>query len=154
MTRERGRVLGIDFGSRRIGVAVSDARGSLASPLVVIERSGDMSRDHETIRSISEEEEVVCVVVGMPYTLDGRRSVAAEAVERELQELRARLDVPVETWDERMTTAAAHKNLRAQNISSKKRRDQIDKFAAAVMLQGWLDAHRSDLPPTTGVDVR
>ena len=83
------------------------------------------------------------VVVGLPVDLQGRQAVAAQGVLAEVVAMRAALDVPVETWDERMTTAAAHKNLQAQGVSSRKRRDQIDKFAAAVMLQGWLDANRS-----------
>lgn len=139
-----GRVLGIDLGSRRIGVAVSDARRTLASPLFVLVRSGDVARDHSRLAEIVDEEEAVCVVVGMPLTLHGEHSIAAENVESEVREMRKALNVPIDTWDERMTTAAAHKNLRAQNVSAKKRRDQIDKFAAAIMLQGWLDARTTN----------
>jgi putative holliday junction resolvase len=137
-----GRVLGVDFGSKRIGIAVSDAGESLASPLTVLERSGNLVTDHRRIQALVDEEEAYRVIVGLPVNLNGQREQAALAVLEEIPELELRLAVPVETWDERMTTAAAHKNLQAQNVSSKKRRNQIDKHAAAVMLQGWLDAQR------------
>lgn len=134
--------MGVDLGSRRIGIAVSDAGESLASPLLVLERSGSTHKDHVRIARLVEEEEAVRVVVGLPVALSGEVSLAAEAVLTEVKDMESALSVPIETWDERFTTAAAHKNLQAQGVSSKKRRNQIDKFAAAVMLQGWLDAKR------------
>lgn len=138
------RSLGIDFGSKRIGIAVSDATGVLASPLLVVQRSGSVESDHKRILAIAAEEEAEVVVIGLPITLQGQRSIAAEAILDEVEKLRHVTELPIELWDERMTTAAAHKNLRAQNVNAKKRRDQVDKFAAAVMLQGWLDSRRGD----------
>lgn len=137
-----GRVLGVDLGSKRIGVAVSDSGRSIASPLVVVQRSGSLAADHKALGRLVAEEEACLVVVGLPIDLQGRRAQAAEGVLAELAPMRAALTVPVVTWDERMTTAAAHKALAAQGVSTKKRREQIDKYAAAVMLQGWIDADR------------
>lgn len=138
-----GRVLGIDFGSKRIGIAVCDARRTLASPLTVLDRSGDVGTDHRKIAGLVMEEEAELVVVGLPVALSGRQELAARGVLEEVAILGTALNVPVETWDERMTSAAAHKGLQAQNMSGKKRRTQVDKWAAAVMLQGWLDRQQS-----------
>jgi putative holliday junction resolvase len=136
------RVVGVDLGSKRIGIAVSDAGASLASPLTVLERSGSIEHDHVKINALAVEEEAACVVVGVPVNLAGEISIAAQSILEEVEQMKASIDVPIELWDERMTTAAAHKNLAAQNVSAKKRRGQIDKFAAAVMLQGWLDSRQ------------
>lgn len=134
------RALGVDLGSKRIGIAISDSGQSLASPLTVITRSGDTERDHARVGELVEEEEAGIVVIGLPVDLQGNESIAATAVRAEVEQLASALDVPVETWDERMTSAVANKSLAAQGISTKKRRTEIDKFAAAIMLQGWLDA--------------
>ena len=134
-----GRVLGVDLGSKRIGIAVSDARGTMASPVTVVQRSGSLDADHRKIAALITEEEAVRVVVGLPVALSGQKSIAAQNVQTEVNLMTEALDVPVETWDERMTSAAAHKNLKAQGLSEKKRREQIDKWAAVSILQGWLD---------------
>ncbi len=136
-----GRVLGVDLGSKRIGIAVSDARRTLASPLTVLDRTGSVAADHQRIAALADEEEVTLIVVGLPVTLDGHVAIAARAVKDEVAELEGTVSLPVETWDERMTTAAAHKSLAGQNLNSKQRRQQVDKWAAAEILQGWLDRH-------------
>lgn len=136
------RVLGIDLGTKRIGVAVSDAGGTLASPLVVIQRSGDVEADRRAIARLATEEEAERVIVGMPLSLSGAAGPAATAARDEADALAAVLPVPVETWDERLTTVAAHRSLEAGGKRSKQRRGMVDKVAAAVMLQSWLDSGR------------
>jgi putative Holliday junction resolvase len=133
--------MGIDFGSKRIGIAVSDANGVLASPRTVLLRTGSIAADHRRIAELVAEEEAVLVVVGLPLALDGTEAIAARGVLAEVAGLEKALDVPVEMYDERLTTASAHRTLAAQNVSSRKRRGEVDKWAAAVILQGYLDRH-------------
>ena len=133
------RALGIDFGTKRIGVAVSDLSGTVASPYEVVERSGDVSRDHARLAAIVAEVEAEVVVVGMPLSLSGAQGRAALVVSEEVEALRAALSVPVEVVDERLSTVSAHRTLAAAGMNEKKRRTQVDKVAAAVILQSWLD---------------
>jgi putative Holliday junction resolvase len=139
------RALGIDLGSRRIGVAVSDRTGTLASPYEVVQRTGDRGRDHRILVGLAEELEVECIVVGLPLSLDGSIGPAAQGVLDEVDELAATTRVPVETYDERLTTVTADRSLREQGMKGRDRRKVVDKAAAAVLLQAWLDgrAHRS-----------
>lgn len=136
------RVLGIDLGTRRIGVAVCDAGGTLASPLTVLQRCGDLEADRRAIARLVAEEEAERVVVGLPLSLSGASGPAAEAARIEADQLAEVLPVPVETWDERLTTVAAHRSLEAGGKRSRQRRAVVDKAAAAVMLQSWLDSGR------------
>lgn len=136
------RVVGIDLGSRRIGVAVSDATGTLASPYVVIERRGDRSADHRAIAEVVAEAEAERVVVGLPLSLDGTMGPAARAAEAEAAELAAVLPVSVETHDERLTTVTAERSMMERGMKGDARRRVVDKVAAAVMLQAWLDSQR------------
>lgn len=139
-----GRTLGIDLGSRRIGIATSDARGSLASPLLVLPRSASPETDHRKILQIAAEEEVVAIVVGRPLDLRGHNKLAAQGVEDEVAQLAKTTELPVHSWDERMTTAMASRMMTNAGIKAKDQRNQIDKFAAALILQGWLDARRDE----------
>jgi putative Holliday junction resolvase len=135
------RVLAIDLGERRIGVAVSDPTGTLASPVAVLQRAarGDRSLDHERIADLVGEHGAVRVVVGVPFSLDGSIGPAARAALEEIDQLRAHLAVPVETADERFTTVSASKRLRAAGKTGRQQTEMIDAAAAAVLLQGWLD---------------
>jgi putative holliday junction resolvase len=137
------RALGIDLGTRRLGVALSDSAGSLATPYEVVERSGDRSRDHRRIAELVEEAGAEIVVVGLPLSLDGSAGPAARAALDEAEELRATLGVPVEEWDERFTTVTAHQGLIASGVRGPARRKVVDKVAASVMLQAWLDHRRA-----------
>ena len=130
------RVVAIDLGTARIGVAVSDASGVLASPYEVVPRD---ERSHGRLRAIVEELGAERVVVGLPLSLDGHKGKAAQLVEAEVAELRALLTVPVELHDERFTTVTAHQQLAASGKRSKQRRATVDGAAAAVLLQSWLD---------------
>ncbi|MCQ3811160.1 MAG: Holliday junction resolvase RuvX [Acidimicrobiia bacterium] len=133
------RALGIDLGERRIGVAVSDGEGRVATPLTVIERSGSRNRDHRQIADLVAEYEAEVVVVGLPLSLDGSAGPAARGAENEAQELEAALAVPVLTHDERLTTVIAERALAESGLSGKARRKRVDMVAASVILQGWLD---------------
>jgi putative Holliday junction resolvase len=133
------RVIGIDLGSKRIGVAVSDRTGTLASPLTVVLRSGDLVVDHQRLAAIAAEEEAERMVVGLPLSLSGDAGPAARAALVEAGALAEVVGVPIETFDERLTTVTADRALREGNIKGARRRQVIDKMAAAVMLQAWLD---------------
>lgn len=136
--------LGLDLGTRRIGVAYT--AGSLAMPYEVIARSGDRRVDHRRVAELVAEVDAEVVVVGLPLHLDGRVSPAAQSALDEAAELGDTLPVPVETYDERLTTVTADRWLIERNLSATQRRKVVDKVAAAVMLQAWLD-HRLALPP-------
>ena len=139
------RVVGIDLGTRRIGVAVSDPGGVLATPHSVVERSGDPDADRSALAALIAELGAARVVVGLPLGLDGRMGPAAQAAAAEASALAEVVGVPVETHDERLTTVSANAHLRAASpgLKASRRRRVIDKVAAAVMLQSWLDARTS-----------
>lgn len=141
------RALGIDLGERRIGVAVSDPTGLLASPVEVVQRSGDRVVDHRTLVALADELGVERIVVGLPLSLDGSIGPAARGVLDEVAELAATTRVPVETYDERLTTVTAERALREQGVRGRDRRKVVDKAAAAVLLQAWLDGRPR---PTAG----
>jgi putative Holliday junction resolvase len=132
------RVIALDLGSRRIGVAVSDPSGTIASPHSVIERSGDVAADHVAIGALVVELEAERVVVGLPISMNGGIGPAARAATAEAEALATVLPVPVETYDERLTTVAADRLLLAGRVRGGARRRVVDKIAAAVILQGWL----------------
>jgi putative Holliday junction resolvase len=133
------RAVGIDFGSKRVGVAVSDATGTIASPHSVIQRSRSHAEDHRRIAAVVDEYEAVVVVVGHPISLDGRSGPAARLVEAEVEELRTTLEVPVELYDERFTTVTADRSMLERNMKADARRKVVDQVAAAVLLQSWLE---------------
>lgn len=136
------RALGIDLGSKRIGVALSDSAGSLATPFEVVQRSGDRQRDHRRIAVLAEEAGAECLVVGLPLSLDGSHGPAARAALAEADELATATGLPVELWDERLTTVSADRDLMALQMKAPARRRVVDKVAAAIMLQAWLDHRR------------
>ena len=135
-----GRVLGLDLGTKRIGVAVSDPDRRVATPIEVVARSGDRQRDHRAIAGLVQEWEAERVVVGLPLSLDGSTGPAAQAALAEVDELAAVVGVPVDTADERMTSVTANRALDALDVRGPARRRIVDKVAAAVILQSWLDA--------------
>lgn len=134
------RALGLDLGERRIGVAVSDRSGTVATPLEVIVRSGSRRRDHERIARLVVDEEADVVVVGLPLSMNGRMGPAARAAVTEMRGLGSVVGVPVFTHDERLTTVTAERSLREAGLDGRARRKVVDKVAAAVMLQAWLDS--------------
>lgn len=141
------RALGIDLGTKRIGVAISDSAGSVATPYEVVQRTKDRQGDHRRIAALAQEAEAEVVVVGMPYSLDGSTGPAARRAAAEVELLRRALPIPVETYDERLSTVSAHRALSEMNLDQAARRRVVDKVAAAVILQAWLD-HRGSTPTT------
>jgi putative holliday junction resolvase len=147
-----GRVLGVDLGARRIGLALSDPLGVLAGPLEVLERTGDRAADHARILRAAQENDASVIVVGVPLSLStGRPGPAARATLEEVAELAERAataepPVTVETYDERLTTVTAQRSLATGGVRAKDRRAKVDKVAAAVMLQAWLDGRPRSNP--------
>lgn len=137
------RALGIDLGSKRIGVAVSDRSGTIASPLCVLQRTGNVRTDHERIAALVVEEEAEVVVVGLPLNMSGTAGPAAKAAVAEAAALATVVGVPVETFDERRTTVTADAALMEFKMKAQARRRVVDKVAAAVMLQNWLERRAS-----------
>ena len=135
------RVLGLDLGGRRIGLAISDMNGSLATPYNAIERRG-LERDIAAILKLVQQEEVGTIVVGEPLSLDGSVGPQAKRTLAFCEALKAASPVPVETWDERFSTAEAEQRLREAGVAPSRHRARLDAAAAAVILQGYLDAHR------------
>lgn len=140
MTRPATRALGLDLGSKRIGVAIGDRTGTIASPLLVLQRSGSLRRDHQAIAELVIEEEADIVVVGLPLNMNGSSGPAARAAIDEAAALATVVGVPVVTFDERRTTVTADQAMIEANMRAQARRRIVDKIAAAVMLQNWLDA--------------
>ncbi len=137
------RVVAVDLGSRRIGVAVSDGEGRLAFPRPFIERCGDSEADRRAVAALVNEEDAAVLVVGLPLSLDGRRRAAARAASDEASRLEALLapsGVRVETFDERLTTVTATQALAGAGKGSRDRRASVDSAAATVLLQAWLEA--------------
>lgn len=137
------RVVGLDLGQRRVGVAVSDRAGTLAVPHSTLARTGDPAADRAAVVALVDELGAERVVVGLPLRMDGRRGPAARAAAAEADALAADLSaraVAVETFDERLTTVTAERQLKAAGRRGPARRKVVDQSAAAVMLQAWLDS--------------
>ena len=140
MTAIAVRALGLDLGSKRIGVAIGDRTGTIATPFSVLQRSGSTRRDHLAIAELVIEEEADIVVVGLPLNMNGSSGPAATAAVDEAAALATVVGVPVVTFDERRTTVTADRAMMEANMRAQARRRIVDKIAAAVMLQNWLDA--------------
>ncbi|MHB8682197.1 MAG: Holliday junction resolvase RuvX [Acidimicrobiales bacterium] len=139
------RVVGIDLGERRIGVAVSDGGEVLASPYRTIERGRDPAADCAALVAVIDEVGAGHVVVGLPIGLDGRPGAAARLATEEAGVLAGALagqGIEVETFDERFTTVSAERVLADMGRKGKARRKVVDQTAATVMLQAWLDGRR------------
>ena len=133
------RVLGLDLGARRIGVALSDETGTLASGLPTLEAVGSR-RDLNTVAALVEKHAAGCVVVGLPLNLDGSSGPQAAKALSFVEGLRRRVRVPVVTWDERLTTVAAHEAMIEAGVRRERRKRLVDQVAAVLILQGYLDA--------------
>ena len=139
-----GRILAIDPGTRRIGVALSDPTATIATPLETITAAGER-RAAEQVAQLCRRHKVALVVVGWPRNMDGSRGPSARQAEALAERLRAAVSVPVELWDERLSTAAAERTLIETDVRRDERRRSRDRVAAAVILQGYLDARRNRL---------
>lgn len=135
-----GRLLGLDIGEKTIGLAVSDAGGLVASPLRTIARQGG-DHDIAAVRQAREETGAQALVLGLPLALDGSEGVSARRARRLGRALHAALDCAVHYQDERFSTVAAERVLKASKLSRQKRKAVVDRVAAVVILQNWLDRH-------------
>lgn len=136
------RFMGLDVGDKRIGVALSDEGGVIASPRETLERRGNR-KDIAHLLELAKREAVVTILVGMPLSLDGSVGPQAEKVERFVAALREGTEIPVVLWDERLTTVSAERALLEGDVSRAKRRQRIDRVAASLILQSYLDARRA-----------
>jgi len=136
-----GRILGVDYGERRVGLALSDPLGLTAQPLAQIDRGNDAQLT-EAIGEIIQEHDVERVVVGMPVGLSGGDTARARRTRRLIAHLRRRLGLPVEAWDERLSTAEADRTLIETNVRPGRRGRRRDLIAAQLILQGYLDRRR------------
>jgi putative Holliday junction resolvase len=138
----RSRVLALDVGTRRLGVAVSDPTGSVATPLATLPR-GSAEADASAIARLAAEQEAGTVVAGLPVSLSGHQGPAARAVRAYVDQLRELLPGLVfELADERFSTVEAERALVARGVGRRARREVVDQVAASVFLQAWLDARR------------
>lgn len=138
-----GRLLGLDLGHKRIGVAVSDADRRLASGAATLARGRSPADDHAAIAALVADYGATGVVVGVPYSMSGEPGPAAAAALEEAAVLADALSVPVMTVDERLTTVSAAAALRAGGRRARQQRAVIDQTAAAVILQAWMDRDRA-----------
>jgi len=131
--------LSVDFGERRVGIAISDPLGVIAQPLPTIEvkSNAQLLRD---LGEIIQKKAVVRIVVGMPLNLKGERGKTAQAVEKFVRQLRKKAAVPVEIWDERFTSVVAEQTIRAMGKSPSRHKGKIDQISAQLILQNYLDA--------------
>ena len=139
-----GRVLGLDVGQARIGVAVSDDRRRLAVPIGTV-RTG-APQDLKAVAALVREHGATDVVIGLPLSLSGREGEAADHARAFAEALRGFLQIPVHLQDERLTTVEAERALRRAGIGGRTRREVVDQTAATLILQAWLDAGGRDRP--------
>jgi len=135
------RILGLDFGTKRIGVAISDELLITAQGLQTIERH-TLDADLDKIRSVIKENGVSEVVVGLPLNMNGTYSAKTKEVVQFLDSLSKAIDIPVKTWDERLTTMQAERTLLEADVSRAKRRRVADKLAAQIILQSYMDSQK------------
>jgi putative Holliday junction resolvase len=138
------RVLGLDVGSKRIGIAISDPLGITAQGLETLQRQ-NKRLDFEKLAKLAHDLEVTEIVVGFPLRMSGAEGIQAEKMQAFAEELRKRLKVPVHLWDERLTSAEANRLLRETEMSIKRRAQVVDQMAAVLILQSWMEyrAHRN-----------
>lgn len=138
------RFMGLDVGDKRIGVALSDEGALIASPRETLERRGNR-KDIAHLLDLARREEVSEILVGMPWKLDGSSGPQAEKVSRFVEALRAATSIPINTWDERLSTIGAERAMIEADVSRAKRRGALDRVAAALILQSYLDARRAEV---------
>jgi len=136
-----GRVLGLDVGSKRIGIAVSDLLGITAQGLETLQRQ-NKRLDFEKLAKVIEEFGITQIVVGYPLRMSGEEGVQAEKMQRFAEELRRRFQLPVHLWDERLTSAEANRLLRETDMSIRRRGQVVDQLAAVLILQSWMEGRR------------
>jgi putative holliday junction resolvase len=144
MTNEftiKGRVMALDLGEKRIGVAVSDELRLVAKSYAVVKRKS-RREDFARYQTIIAEQKITLLVIGLPITLGGEDSQKTAWVRDYADDLRGHITIPITFWDESLTTVEAEASLRARGIRGKKAQNRVDAVAAAFILQNYLDAHR------------
>jgi len=135
------RFLGLDIGSKRIGIALSDELGIIAQGLpnlICTTHKNDIRK----ILEIARQHKVEKIVVGLPKNMDGTLGKSAEQVLTFIQGMKVKTAIPVDVWDERLSTVAVNRTLLSANVSRRRRKEVVDKLAAVYILQGFLDRHR------------
>lgn len=133
------RILGIDYGTKRVGLALSDELKTIAQPLEFVPAQPAQALV-DRLRAIISEKPVELILVGMPRNMDGTYGPAAEKARNFINALAKEIPVPIKTWDERLTSAQANRILIAADVSRKNRKQNVDKMAAAILLQSYLDS--------------
>ncbi|MBZ5719567.1 MAG: Holliday junction resolvase RuvX [Acidobacteriia bacterium] len=136
------RILGLDVGSRRIGVAVSDLLGITAQGLATIHRQ-NKRLDFGQLEQVIREYQIQEIVVGLPLRMSGQEGIQAEKMQAFAEELRRRFHLPVHLWDERLTSAQANRLLRETDMSIKRRGEVVDQMAAVLILQSFMDSRQA-----------
>jgi putative Holliday junction resolvase len=137
-----GRTLGLDVGSKRIGLAVSDLLGITAQGIETLHRQ-NKRLDFAQLESVIRKYQVIEMVVGYPLRMSGAQGIQSEKMQRFAEELRQRFQLPVHLWDERLSSAQANRLLRETEMSIKRRGQVVDQMAAVLILQSWMDAKQS-----------
>jgi putative pre-16S rRNA nuclease len=138
------RVLGLDVGSKTIGMAVSDPLGITAQGLQTYRRQ-NKRRDLEALRTVIQDYQVAEIVVGYPLRMSGATGTQSEKMAVFAEELRKKFQIPVHLWDERLTSAEANRVLRDSEMSIQRRGEVVDRLAAVLILQSWMEARRNRL---------
>ncbi len=133
--------MGLDVGSKRIGIAVSDLLGITAQGLETLQRQ-NKRLDFEKLAKVIEKFGITQIVVGYPLRMSGEEGVQAEKMQRFAEELRRRFQLPVHLWDERLTSAEANRLLRETDMSIRRRGQVVDQLAAVLILQSWMEGRR------------
>lgn len=135
--------MGLDLGSARVGVAVSDTNQAVATPIEVVEGTPEVHMI-ASVAALVYEWEIVGLVVGDPLNMDGSRGPSSRKALKLAKRLGDTIDVPVVTYDERLTTVTAHRMLSDGGVPAKNRRDMVDMVSAQVILQGWMDKNANE----------
>jgi putative Holliday junction resolvase len=139
LIRPGQRILGLDLGSKTIGMAISDSSLTVASPLETLKR-GKFQADAERLRQVIQERQVGALVIGLPLNMDGSEGPRCQSVRQFGKNFLERMEIPVAFWDERLSTAAVTRTLLDADASRRRRAELVDKLAASYILQGALDA--------------
>lgn len=133
------RYMGLDFGDKTIGIAISDDLGWTAQPKAVIRRR-NLTDDFAILKEYIEKYDVQEIIVGLPINMDGTEGIRVKRTEEFVNFLRKKVDIPVQVWDERLTTKQAENILLEADLSRRRRKEVIDQIAASIILQNYLDA--------------
>jgi len=138
-----GRILGVDWGTIRFGIAMTDETQTISSPVTTLTRRPGKRFPMPAFQAIVERHEPVGVVIGWPLTPEGTEGESALAARELAETITRRTGLPMELWDERFSTASALRSIRDQGGSARGRKEDVDSLAAALLLQHWLEARRS-----------